>query len=60
MKDLILQFFLLILGVLFNLAPNTIFKYSKLCKTLFKKSVEFFQRKKSTQSYCSYFLYYCH
>lgn len=41
MKKLILHFFLLVLGVLFNFARNAIYKYSEFSKTLLQKNLEF-------------------
>lgn len=41
MKDLILHFFLLILEVLFNLAPDAVYKRNQFSKALSKKNLEF-------------------
>lgn len=41
MKRLILHFFILILGVLFDLALDTVYKHSRLFKTLLEKSFKF-------------------
>lgn len=46
MRSSILHFFLLILKILFNLATNAVYKYSRFSKTLLKKNLEFFLRKK--------------
>lgn len=41
MKSLILYFFLLILKVLFHLAPDTVYKCGQFSKTLSKKGLKF-------------------
>lgn len=42
-----MKFFLLILGILLNLNPDTDHKYSRFFETLFKKSLEFISNKRS-------------
>lgn len=41
MESPILHFFLLILGVLFNLAPDVVYKHDRFFKVLLKKDLEF-------------------
>ena len=41
MRSLVLYFFLLVLEVLFNLTPDTIYKCSRFSKTLLEKSLKF-------------------
>lgn len=41
MRGLILYFFLLILGVLFNFALDIVYKYDRFSETLLKKGFKF-------------------
>lgn len=46
MRNIILDFIILILEVLFNFTSDTIYKYYKLFKILFKKDFKFILTKK--------------
>lgn len=47
MTSLVIYFFLLVLGVLLNLTPDIIHKYSKFFKAFFEKGLKFVSDRRS-------------